>query len=464
MLNDVASSSDDTSNISCEYPLEAITGMGGTHLRLVNSSFWAVITGGILLSDNITMRYAWAEVQTRLTAFGDVGIRDGFRFGTLTVNPAYEVNKQVASVGAVVWLTSGADNEYFFELSANMQWCRVLDTIEWGCAYPAVLERYVPCDDWLDQTPNTTASGSISAGVAVLTPASMVGMSVGSSLFVVGSSGYTAVPLITFDNSGTTGSGAAATAILTGGAVTSATITSGGSGYDIPPLISFDSSFCGGSAYGTANIDIDTGEVISITILSDGTVASSEMTSITALGTLAAATAHLTLGAVSSVTIDLGGSGFAFAPLVSIVGGGGSGATASAVLTGDVLTSITVLAGGTGYTSVPDVVIGVPTGSTTVITTTLGSCYTGTIVLWVNAVWVDFVNGYMPSLTEHYLCRQESTAPDGARVFANELTSMSGFTGDITVVTSVSCDPVTGEQSVDTSTWTFQDGSLESMT
>lgn len=74
----------------------------------------------------------------------------------------------------------------------------------------------------------------------------------------------------------------------------------------------------------------------------------------------ATATATLTSGAVSSVTVTSGGSGYSSAPAVTFSGGAGTGAAATAVVTGGVVSAITVTAGGTGYTTAPTVAIAAP--------------------------------------------------------------------------------------------------------
>jgi len=70
---------------------------------------------------------------------------------------------------------------------------------------------------------------------------------------------------------------------------------------------------------------------------------------------LAEGTAVLSAGAVDSVTIDDGGSGYTEAPDVEFSGGGGSGALATATITGGAVTAVTIVAGGSGYTSAPTV-------------------------------------------------------------------------------------------------------------
>ena len=75
-------------------------------------------------------------------------------------------------------------------------------------------------------------------------------------------------------------------------------------------------------------------------------------------GSGATATANLTTEAVTSITVNLGGTGYAFPPVITITGGGGSGATAIATVSGGVVTAINMLTNGSGYTSTPTVSIG----------------------------------------------------------------------------------------------------------
>ncbi|WP_215754211.1 hypothetical protein [Acetobacter sp. P5B1] len=83
-------------------------------------------------------------------------------------------------------------------------------------------------------------------------------------------------------------------------------------------------------------------------------------------GSGATATAAITDGAVSSVTVSAGGTGYSVAPIVSLTGGGGTGATAVAVVSGGAVTAINVVSAGSGYTTAPTVTItpqAVPTGA-----------------------------------------------------------------------------------------------------
>lgn len=68
----------------------------------------------------------------------------------------------------------------------------------------------------------------------------------------------------------------------------------------------------------------------------------------------ARATATISGGAVTAISVNAGGS-YATTPTVTISGGGGTGATATATLTNGAVTSIAVTGGGSGYTSAPTV-------------------------------------------------------------------------------------------------------------
>ena len=60
-------------------------------------------------------------------------------------------------------------------------------------------------------------------------------------------------------------------------------------------------------------------------------------------------------GALTTIIVTNGGSGYTSVPTVGITGGGGSGAAATAVISGGAITSLTVSNSGSGYTSAPTV-------------------------------------------------------------------------------------------------------------
>jgi len=77
-------------------------------------------------------------------------------------------------------------------------------------------------------------------------------------------------------------------------------------------------------------------------------------------GESATASATLTLGHVTGVTLTAEGSGYLAEPTVVLSGGGGSGATAKAYLKADKVAVVVVLTAGIGYTSPPKVSIEPP--------------------------------------------------------------------------------------------------------
>ncbi|WP_415325766.1 hypothetical protein [Chryseobacterium sp. MMS23-Vi53] len=79
-------------------------------------------------------------------------------------------------------------------------------------------------------------------------------------------------------------------------------------------------------------------------------------------GTQATATATISGGVITAISINNGGSGYQTAPTVNFYGGGaivngGAKARATATITNGVVTGITINNGGSGYTSVPKVVL-----------------------------------------------------------------------------------------------------------
>jgi hypothetical protein len=71
----------------------------------------------------------------------------------------------------------------------------------------------------------------------------------------------------------------------------------------------------------------------------------------------AEATASVSNGHVSSISVDNGGNGYNVTPLVFLSGGGGVGAKAKAVVVNGSVTSVRVVDQGRGYTSSPAVTI-----------------------------------------------------------------------------------------------------------
>jgi hypothetical protein len=115
---------------------------------------------------------------------------------------------------------------------------------------------------------------------------------------------------------------------------------------------------------------------------------------------------ELTAGAVTSITVTAGGTGYTSAPTVVYTGGGGTGATATAVLgtgaTATQVVSITVNTVGSGYTSVPAITFTGGAGSGAAATANLGAnpnnttaiitaSAAGQISLTSPTLWVDYI-------------------------------------------------------------------------
>lgn len=85
-------------------------------------------------------------------------------------------------------------------------------------------------------------------------------------------------------------------------------------------------------------------------------------TTITQTGVQATAKSTITTSFLKSCKITNGGSGYSVAPIITFTGGQGSGAVATAVVSGGVVTQVTMVALGTGYTSEPIVTATASTG------------------------------------------------------------------------------------------------------
>ncbi len=150
-------------------------------------------------------------------------------------------------------------------------------------------------------------------------------------------SGYLTPPVVTFANTGW-------------------------QGYFAAPKVKFTSSGVTG-ALATAARNTTTGAITSVSIQDGG----SGYTTAPAVAFFPRATATATItggvvngvinGVVTGITVTATGSGYPSAPAVSLIGGGGAGASAVAVITGGKVTSINIVSGGSGYSSAPTVVI-----------------------------------------------------------------------------------------------------------
>jgi hypothetical protein len=163
--------------------------------------------------------------------------------------------------------------------------------------------------------------------------------------------------------------------VSVGGAITSITVRGGGSGYLSAPTVTIAAPTSGTTA--TATATITAGVVTAITVTNAGsgyTVANPPAVTIAApkvpstppvtnvqfagQATTAASSAALGSGdQVLSIKVTNAGSGYTSTPGVTFSGGGGSGAAGTAVLSGGTVVRVDVTNQGSGYTSAPIVFI-----------------------------------------------------------------------------------------------------------
>ena len=143
--------------------------------------------------------------------------------------------------------------------------------------------------DSLNTAKTAIITGTIAAQTATGT-AVLSGATVGSITLGIGGAGYTAAPAVTIAAPGGGGTTATATAIVSGGKVTGFTMTNVGSGYSSVPAVSIAAPTSSGYTSLTI-VDQGAGYITAPTITLNGG------------GTLATATATITDGKVTAVTI-----------------------------------------------------------------------------------------------------------------------------------------------------------------
>jgi hypothetical protein len=211
----------------------------------------------------------------------------------------------------------------------------------------------------LQRYANSSATATINGGqVTLITP------NQGGAL-------YTAAPTVEISGGGVVQAEGAAS--ISGGQVTGITVANAGSGYGNNPSVTITG---GGGSGATATATIANGVVTGITMVNKGFGYTSLpiVTLGPPSGTPATATAvtgdvdlnsNVVIGVlgIQSINVTSGGTGYLFAPTVTITDsfGLGQGASAVASVSNGTVTSITVTAGGLGYVQ-PVITIGAPAG------------------------------------------------------------------------------------------------------
>ncbi len=214
--------------------------------------------------------------------------------------------------------------------------------------------------------PGVTISGGVGTGGAQAT--ATLGLTAESFMITSGDVRYSTAPTVVISGGGSPSTTATATANLDiNGLVTGITITDMGVGYTSAPALAFNGgTVLSGTVPPTAVGNQWWFAVSTLVKTSNG--------SYSAIPTLAyineaapllqaTATAVLTGGAVSSITLTNAGTGYLSTPTVTISGGtfvNPATATATATLSGSTVANVTLSATGAGYLSPPTVTLSDP--------------------------------------------------------------------------------------------------------
>lgn len=238
------------------------------------------------------------------------------------------------------------------------------------------------------------------------------------------------------------GSGATATAIITPtGTLAQINVTNGGTGYTGTPLVDIVSATGTGA---TATAIVTNGVITGVTLTSPGTGYATAPTVSFISGTGAAASTVLGTGTVIAIQVNNTGAGYVTAPTVTITGGGATtDATAVANIANGRVTSITVTSGGVGYTGAAITVTIV--GGTPTTNATATALFSGSPVNNVNLTLGGSNYTYAPSVTFPVPqlatgVRATGTAiidPNTRQVIAINVTNAgSGYTGVVPITIS----------------------------
>lgn len=333
-----------------------VTAGGAVSLKSNAVEIRAVAGTSVTVSDDDSLR-----VRSAVAGKGDLKIS---ALGLLDVQTA-----TVSSAGAIQLDAGGGlligvarTNAGPMSLSAQSGDVRVSGTVAVGGAANGLSVSSAKGDIVVAASAAVTVPGDIafSAPVGrVLTPGSVTKVIVDNP-----GSGYTQAPAVVFDSAT---AASASSVVARSDQVAGITLVAGGSGYVAPVTVAIAAPAAGG-VQATATATVSNGVITGVTITNQGSgYSSSNPPAITFSGTGAAGTgaaAVAVIGSkVSGLQVTAGGSGYVTAPTVALVGGGGRDAAARAFITNGVVTSLQVTNPGTGYTSAPTVVFSGGSGS-----------------------------------------------------------------------------------------------------
>lgn len=319
------------------------------------------------VSTGVTTLSATATVDG-LTPVGATVTNSGSQFAdfpTITATPGPATFRALASVDTVVVGVQGVYGAVptvsFSGPGATSQATATAQMLLGST--PAPLTPGVLCPN--DIYPVTVGNGGFTTAPTVTI--SVVG-GIATSLDVLSAgAGWTTTPTLFSVGLGANGNSLAACTLeptidstnffLLVGAVT---VTAPSSGYTAIPTISFS----GGSQVTTATAEA-TVKVTGVTVTGGVSAYSAPpalLISSTPSSPLTAATATALMG-ISEITVVGGGSTYTSAPVVTITQGSGAGATAQAVVVGGAVSQVVVTAEGSGYLTIPTVLIAAPATS-----------------------------------------------------------------------------------------------------
>ncbi len=226
----------------------------------------------------------------------------------------------------------------------------------------------------------TSSLGSSPTAVATLSGGKIRAITVTDE----GNTFYTVAPTVAIV--GGNGGGAIATAALTPAAnanLDKIIIDSPGSGYTSTPTVNITG---GGGTGATAVASIDnTGKITGIAIVNPGSGFTFQPVVTFSGGQ-----------GVFSVNLTAGGTGYTTAPNVTLTGGGGTGATATATVTAGVVTGVTITNPGNNYTSAPTVAFvgGGGTGAAATAVATTPASVTATIKVSAGRIYSPAPDSY----------------------------------------------------------------------
>ena len=167
-----------------------------------------------------------------------------------------------------------------------------------------------------------------------------------------GGKGYQTLPVITFVG-GNPVVAATATAVLGVDVLATLTIDDGGVGYTSVPVVTITGGGATVQATAEANIDFNTGELISIAIMTNGDQYTSVPTvTVTGGGATADALVSATIGAtITGLILNGAGEGYQSAPEISIDGGTPVVTASASVSVSGSVTALTLVDGGLAYGS-----------------------------------------------------------------------------------------------------------------